>query len=72
MAISRYHVDYYTADRWLLPGDSYGPNGPRNDRRRQKGADKSPLLLYHHIYSAKVILPVAASMLSMVASVSRR
>ena len=33
MAISRYNVCYLVAVRWMLPGDSHGPNGPRNDRK---------------------------------------
>ena len=31
MAISRYDVCYRAAVRWMVPGDSHGPNGPRND-----------------------------------------
>ena len=36
MAISRQDVCSCTADRWMLPGDSHGPNGPRNDRKKSK------------------------------------
>ena len=31
MAIYRYDVCSCTAVRWMVPGDSHGPNGPRND-----------------------------------------
>ena len=31
VAISRYQVCFCNADRWMVPGDCHGPNGPRND-----------------------------------------
>ena len=31
VAISRYDVCSCAAVRWMVPGDSHGPNGPRND-----------------------------------------
>ena len=31
MAISRYHLQYCIALPEMVPGDSHGPKGPRND-----------------------------------------
>jgi len=31
VAIFRYQVCFCNADRWMVPGDCHGPNGPRND-----------------------------------------
>ena len=35
MAISRYDVCFCAAVRWMVPGDSHGPYGPRNDRKNK-------------------------------------
>ena len=39
VAISRYDVCFCAAVRWMVPGDSHGPYGPRNDRKNESYTD---------------------------------